>query len=255
MLERIKKKQLEGFKEFVLSMETTAPSKRTQIITAGVLEDPNFMFWVMKNMKTMDDFINLPADDVSEVLSSHPQIINVFAKAVFNLPKDQLDSIINSVPQFSSQIRDELSYLKEVNGGERESARYFLLKAVRKLQDQEKIHGFGWRLPAMDIFYPKMYEDGKTSIFFESGVLAATGEIHRSKRSSDWIHYYDTGKLLARGKYVEGMKCGPWEFYYGAGTLRAQGIYLNDLRTGQWKEWDRHNVLSEVLYKEGVRQN
>lgn len=255
MLERIKKKQLEGFKEFVHSMETTGTSKRTQIVTAGVLEDPNFMFWVMKNMKTMEDFMTLPGEDVQAVLSSHPQIINVFAKAVFDLPKDQLDNISSSVPKFASQIKDELSYLKEVTGGERESARYFLLKTVRKLQDEEKIQGFGWRLPPMEIFYPKSYPDGKTEIFFESGVLAASGETLRNKRSGSWIHYYDTGKLLAKGTYLEGAKSGDWEFYYGTGNKRAQGEYVNDLRNGVWQEWDRNNVLSEVLYNEGVRQD
>jgi hypothetical protein len=59
MLDRIKKKQADGFKEFVSSMETTGSPMRGQILTAGLMEDPIYMTYVMKNLKTFNDFLQL----------------------------------------------------------------------------------------------------------------------------------------------------------------------------------------------------
>lgn len=253
MLDRIKKRQLDGFKEFVQNMETTGLLKRQQIITAGVLEDPNYMFWIMKNIKSLPDILELPSEDVEKVLSTQSQVIGVLAKALFALPKDRIDGFVNSLPKFNSQVRDELSYINEVPPAELEGAKFFLLKTIRKLQEEEKIEGFSWRLPPMDIFYPKSFDDGKVEIFFESGVLAAEGEMLKNRRTGLWTHFYDSGKLLARGHYTEGLKEGKWEFYYGNGKSKAQGFYLEDNKNGAWKEWDRSEKCQEVTYNLGVR--
>lgn len=252
MLDRIKKRQLDGFKEFVQNMEITAAGKRQQIITAGILEDPNFMSWVLKNMKVMDDFLSLPSEDLEAVLVSHPQIVTIFAKAIKDLPTEKQDSILNSI-RFSSQIKDELSYLTTVEIAEREGARYFLIKTVRKLQQEEKIQGFPWKLPPMDVFYPKTYADGATEIFFQTGILAAKGEMLKNKRTGRWIHHYDNGSLLAKGEYTLGLKSGEWEFYYGNGKIRAKGLYFDDARGGVWDEWDRNGEKKEVYYRDGVK--
>lgn len=253
MLERIKRKQLDGFMEFVENMETTGATKRLQIMTAGILEDPIFMSWVMKNMKTFDDFLTLPADDLEFVLGFHPQIITILAKSLFEYPQEKKDDLTNSVAKYASQIRDELSYLKEVSPQEKDSSKYFMIKSVRKLQHEEVIQGFGWKLPPMDIFYPKSYSDGRTQIFFESSILAASGDMLKNKREGLWEHYYDNGKLLARGTYSDGFKHGEWEFYYSNGKPRAKGLYFKDERGEMWQEWDRNGVQTESLYREGVK--
>ena len=64
ILERIKKRHYDGFKEFVMNMETTGGSSRQQIFLTGILEDPVFMSHVMKNIHSFDDFVSLPSDEI-----------------------------------------------------------------------------------------------------------------------------------------------------------------------------------------------
>lgn len=253
MLERIKKRQLDGFKEFVQNIETTGLWKRQQIITAGVLEDPNYMFWIMKNIRTFESILDLPSEDIEKVLSLQSQMVGVIAKALVNLSKSEKDAFTNALPKFNSQIRDELSYMSEIPPSEIEGARFFLLKTIRGLQQEEKIEGFSWRLPPMDIFYPKTFDDGNVEIYFESGILAATGEMAKNKREGLWTHFYDNGKMLARGHYKEGLKEGKWEFYFGNGKNKALGNYEADNKHGIWQEWDRNDKMNEATYKQGVK--
>jgi hypothetical protein len=142
MLDRIKKRQLDGFKEFVLNMETTTASSRQHILMTGILEDPVFMTHVMKNVRTFDDFLNLPIDEIDLVLRSQEQIMGVFAKCVHGLESDTIGMLEGMIPKYISKLKDELSYLKEVSPSEKEGAKYFILKAIRKLQMQESIQVF-----------------------------------------------------------------------------------------------------------------
>lgn len=253
MLDRIKRRLLDGFKDFVLNMETTGLWKRQQIIITGILEDPNYMFWIMKNIKSLPNILELNSEDIETVLKSQPQTAGVLARAIYSLALEKRDTFVNSLPKSSSLIRDELSYLNDVPHSEQEGAVFFLLKAIRKLQEEELIHGFGWRLPPMEIFYPKQYEDGPVKILFETGVLAAEGEILNNRRTGAWTHYYDSGKVLARGHYSQGMKDGSWEFFFGNGKPKSQGMYFNDNRSGVWKEWNRQDECVEMIFRDGVR--
>lgn len=251
MLERIKKKQLEGFREFVMNLETTSLQSRGQIFTSGVLEDPMYMSWVMKNIRTFEDFMKLPADEIEKVLSSQESMVNVFVRALDdNSPLQSLETV---VPKLMSKIRDEKEYVKDVAPDAKISARSHIMKVARKLQSTEIIMGFRWQLPPMEVFYPKTFKDGLTEICFDSGVMAAKGMMEKNKRIGPWVHYYDNGRMLAQGDYLEGLKEGNWIFYYSNGKERAQGKYFVDQRHGMWKEWDREGVVAEVEYKEGVR--
>lgn len=254
MLDRIKRRHFDGFKEFVLNMETTGSTVRQQILMAGILEDPVFMTYVMKNVRTFDDFLNLPSDEMEKVLSHQDQLIGVFAKCVFGMPDEKIMEFESMIPKFFVKIKDELSYLKEVTPAEKEGARYYILKIVRKLQMGEYINGFRWEHPPQDLFHPKVWKDGKAQIYFESGVLAAEGEIVKGKRNSFWKHHYDSGKLLAEGEYLDGLKTGVWVFYYGNGNIKSQGRYRQDLKQGLWKEWDRAGNMTQAEYSEGVKK-
>jgi hypothetical protein len=252
MLERIKKKQLEGFREFVISLETTSPQSRGQIFTSGVLEDPMYMSWVMKNIRTFEDFMKLPPDEIEKVIASQESMVSVFVRA--------LDENTNSsqpletvVPKLISKIRDELEYVKDVTPEVKISARSHIMKVARKLQNTDLIMGFRWQLPPMEVFYPKTYKDGLTEICFESGVIAAKGMMEKNKRVGPWVHYYDSGRMLAQGEYLDGLKEENWIFYYSNGNERAKGKFFHDQRHGIWTEWDREGVLAEVEYKEGVK--
>lgn len=249
MLDRIKKKQLLGFKEFVQNMETTSGPKRVQIFMAGVLEDPIYMDWVMKNIRSFGDVLKLPSEEIEKVLMSQEQLMQLFAKSIIKENLDPLDLL----PRLGGKIKDELSYLGQVSDQEVDSAKAYILKITRKFQMEELILGFDWKLPPQDVFFSKARRDGPDKIHFDNGILAAEGEYLKAKRVGPWKHYYDSGKLLAEGEYLDGLKVGEWSFYFGNGELKSQGKYLQDQKHGLWKEWDRNGNVTELKYREGVK--
>ncbi len=255
MLERIKKRQILGFKEFVVNMETTGLQTRGQIFMAGVLEDPLYMSYVMKNIRTFDDLLGLDGDEVETILSQQDQLPGLFAKCFFGTGPEKVMELETLIPRFFGRIKDELSYLKEVTPAERDGARTFILKLARKLQLEERILGFRWSLPPQELYFPKQYKDGVAKIYFENGVLAAEGTYVKGRRIGEWQHFYETGALLACGDYINGEKTGNWIFHFSSGNKKSEGKYFNDQKHGSWREWDRNGVVSEVLFDQGVRKD
>lgn len=255
MLDRIKKRQADGFKEFVINMETTGAQGRSLIFTTGILEDPVYMSYVMKNIRTFKDFLELDSDQVEKVISSNDQVLSLFSKSLFGSEELSNLSLPLLLPRLSSHLKGELSYLSAITPAEQEGARFFILKLARKMQMEERIQGFSWTLPPQEIYLPKTIKDGPFKVFFESGILAAEGSSLKNRRTGSWRHYYDNGTLLGEGDYSEGLKFGVWIFYYSNGKMKAQGKYIADLKHGSWKEWDRSGLLVEVEYAEGVKNN
>ncbi len=253
MLERIKKKQLDGFREFVVNLETTSIASRGQIFTSGVLEDPMYMSWVMKNIRTFEDFMKLPSDEIESVLMSQNSIINIFVRALDGERETMQPLIETTIPKLLPKIKDEWDYIKDVSPDSKMGARSHIMKITRKLQMDETIMGFRWQLPPMDIFYPRTYKDGLTEITFDSGILAAKGVMEKNRRVGAWVHYYDNGRVLAKGDYQNGIKEGEWYFYYSNGNDRAHGKYFADQKHGMWEEWDRGGTSVQVQYTEGVK--
>jgi hypothetical protein len=255
MLERIKKRQYEGFRDLVTNLETTGLKSRSNILSMAILEDPVFMTYVMRNIKTFEDFLNLPSDEIEKVLASQDQIPTIFAKCIYGLDEEILFSFKSTMPRFFSRLVDELSYIKEVPKSEKEGAIFHLLKLVRKLQEDDKIQGFFWQLPPLEVFQPKVYKDGLVSIHFESGIVAAQGSYLKSQREGTWKHYYDTGKIFAEGEYSDGRKNGPWTYYFLSGAIKSKGLFKDDLKQGHWQEWEKSGEMIDVFYKDGVKEN
>lgn len=254
MLERIKKRQWDGLKDFVESIEVTGATQRQQIMMNGILEDPIFMRWVTRNVRSFDDFLNLSSDEVDKVVRASDAMLTVIAKALPVADEEELQKFAPCFPRVFGKLRDEISYLKDVPLPERESAQFFVLKTVRKLQREEAISGFQWQLPPQEVFHEKSsVKEGTLTITFEDGTVALEGEVLRGKRIGIWRHYYDNGRLLAEGNYQEGVKAGPWRFYFGNGELRSEGKYLNDLRHGAWKEYDRNGGVRTSEWSEGKK--
>jgi asparagine synthetase B (glutamine-hydrolysing) len=132
MLERIKKKQWVGLKEFVESVEVAPQGQRPLILLNGILEDPRFMQWVTKNMKGFQDVLNLPTDELTVLAGSHETMPKVLAKALAVAP-EEIGGLAKIFPRHFSKLREEIEFLSAVPAGEREAARNFVLKAVRKL--------------------------------------------------------------------------------------------------------------------------
>lgn len=254
MLDRIKKRQWEGLKDFVESVEVTGANQRQQILLNGILEDPIFMRWVTKNLRTFQQFLELPSDEIDLVVRSNDVMLTVIAKA---LPLETIDDIqkySTIFPRVFGKLRDEVSFLQGVCSAERETAQFFVLRATRKLQREEKIQGFKWLLPSREVFFEKPGErEGKIKIKFDDGTLAAEGELLKGKRIGLWKHFYDNGRLLAEGNYQEGIKTGPWIFYFSSGEKRAEGKYSSDSRHGKWSEWDRDGQRRETEWNEGKK--
>lgn len=254
MLDRIKKRQLDGLKDFVESIEVTGALQRQQIVMNGILEDPIFMRWVTRNVRTFDDFLKLSSDEIDLVVRASDAMLSVIAKALPVLGPDDVQKYEECFPRVLRKLRDEVSFLKDVPAPEREAAQFFVLKTVRKLQREEAIAGFAWHLPPAEVFQEQASaKEGTVSISFEDGTVALEGEVLRGKRIGIWRHYYDNGRLLAEGNYQEGVKTGPWRFYFGNGDLRSEGKYLNDLRHGVWKEYDRTGEVRVSEWSEGKK--
>jgi hypothetical protein len=254
MLERIKKKQESGFKEFVVSMESANSQRRTQIFTTGVLEDPLYMAYVVKNIKVFEDVLKLDPSDINSVLTLDKMII-FLAKALSDLNEEDLQKFEQLlIPKHVAKLREEL---KDLNGQvtvlEREGAKQFILMNVRKFQLEERIPGFAWSLPPKHLYVPQAYKDGPFMKFFEDGAKAVEGKYLKGKREGEWKHYYDKGSKFAEGEYLNGFKNGHWYFYYRDGKIRSEGIYVQDQKDGPWKEWDRDGNFVEVNYIEGVK--
>src|SRR5690606_21794084 len=172
MLDRIKKKQLNGFKEFVQNMEITSSSKRIHIFMTGVLEDPIYMNWVMKNIKNFSHVLELSSEDLEAVLMFQEQMVGIFAKSI---AKEDIDPL-SLLPRLGNRVRDELSYLGDLSPQEIDSARFYMIKMTRKLQMEEKITGFNWLLPPQDVFFNKHIKDeiGRASCGKECSCCWAT---------------------------------------------------------------------------------
>ncbi len=253
MLERIKKRQYVGFKEFVINLETTNLKNRIHIVNLAILEDPVFMTYALKNMKSYEDIILLPSFELEKIFNGNDQIVTLFAKSLVGSSDQHLINLKNVLPHYFKKISDEFNYLNGISSTEIEGARLHLIKIVRKLQLEEQINGFSWRLPPLEIFNLKIPNEGLNQIFFETGILAAEGLIFKTKREGDWKHFYETGKLFAQGEYSDGLKSGCWTYYFGDGSLRSRGFYNDDLKQGVWLEWDKNGEVTEAHYKDNLK--
>lgn len=253
MLDRIKRQQSQGFKDFVVSIETAHASSRSQILTIGILEDPLFMAWVLKNVKSFEDFLALPKEELLEIINSQDALMGILARAIQGMSEQKIEENFSVSPNFLKRVLSEVAYQKEPTILERETAKIYLLKNVRKLQALGEIEGFGWRLPPLILFEPQTHRDGRAKIMYDNGKLAAEGDYEKSKRTGYWIHNYDTGKIFAEGDYSQGLKTGAWVFYFGNGDIKAQGKFKLDQKQGLWKEWDRAGKCTEVEYSAGTK--
>ena len=245
MMGRIKKKKAQGFKELVINMESSSSEVRSQIFTSGYLEDPVFMAYALKNIRTFDDFLNLSSDDIFKVISGHGQLIRLLAKCLFGMDEKYFDSFYRAIPLLMGKLKDELKLLDHLSVPDREAARVQVLKVVRKFQLEERIDGFSWILPPDAVYVSQKLQEGECKILFENKTLLAQGSILKGKRSGGWMFYSTTGKLFAKGSYDHGLKTGPWIFYYGNGNKKAQGDFVQDEKSGLWLEWDREGHVME----------
>lgn len=228
-------------------------ASRYSIVVTGILEDPAYMQWVTRNMKSFEQFLEFTSDDIEQVMRSNDSMMMMLARAMKNLDWEKYSP---NFSRFQGKLKDEIGYLTEVSPAEQEKAQFFILKAVRKMQREEKIQGFSWELPDQVIFHaPQFPKEGVVQLKFIDGSIAAEGEVLKGKRIGVWKHFYETKKLLAQGTYQEDLKEGLWTFFYANGEKRSEGRFLSDSRHAEWKEWSRTGELSLSQWTDGKRES
>ncbi len=244
ILRRIKKKEFDGFKDFVRSLETTAHSKRVDIIQAAILEDPIYMIYIFKNMTNPGEVIELVNDSIDVFVKNLPNSMNTLARAFFGT--DKIEFIKNEVlPKgLAKDFEEELGLIKELKQSEKEAAGYLMIQTYRSLQEQEFIYGKPWDFPPANVIKEDSTarQEGHVITNFENGQVAAEGDFIKGKREGTWVHYYENGVIMARGNWREGMKEGEWTFWHANGKKKCQGIYREDVKEGNWLYFDRNGM-------------
>ncbi len=256
MLARIKKKGMEGFKQFVSNLEGTAPGKRMDIIQAALLEDPVYAEWAMKNIFSIERLLELPTDELIVLCQNLPSGMGLFARAFCNT-KEHVKVSSEVLPKpFNREYLDEAERFRGIDKSDELAAQSLLLKTLRDLQNRELLVGPIWHLPPSDVIGESkllVRPSGVAELKYSTDILAAKGELKNGRRIGHWQHFFVNGKLMAEGNYDNGFKAGEWIFYYLDGTLRGKGPFVGDNKQGSWQERDRNGIVSEILYEDGMR--
>lgn len=254
MLSRLKRRELEGFKEFVCNLEVTPESRRKEIIQLAALEDPIYTSWVIRNLTTASAVLKLSSDQINKVIKTIPSGLNTLAKAFYNT---EMIPFIKEQVLSRYMLSDFEEYLMAISGlkkAEQEGAQFLILKVVRELQRKEEIEGPFWSLPPISLMNEeKIIADCELEIKFDNGVVAARGSILKNQRHGIWEHYFENGQLMARGFYRSGLKNGGWEFWYLNGNTKAKGSFKDDNKHREWYEYDQAGILTLVQYEDGKK--
>lgn len=98
--------------------------------------------------------------------------------------------------------------------------------------------------------------DGMASLRFDSGTLAAVGEIRSGVAHGHWSFYEQGGQLYAQGSYIDGLALGEWTWWYASGQVRLRGDMNNGHRSGRWTEhYDdaANSKRSQIVYANGAQ--
>lgn len=255
ILPRYKKKEFEGFKDYVKILETTPKTKRTEKFLLATLEDPVYMSWVAKNLLDIHQILKLDSDSMKMILSELKLAERVLSFSFYQTAYEK-DFFQWLSPALKTKYQDELELLYDqktvIEEEKQEIAQFTLLSIFRQLQESNKLTHYPWRFPSLQVIKLNKVsvENGAYQLFFddEQKKLAMSGEMKNSLRQGEWLYYYTHGKLFARGHYHQDEKHGEWTFYYHDEKLKSQGQFEHDRKIGVWSEWDRSNHLTQTNY-------
>ena len=248
ILFRHKKKEMDGFKNYCQSLETMRPQKRTEAFLNATLEDPIYMEWISKNIVTIHHIIELPQEELEEIITHLGTGIKTFARALHQSPLEQ--KFLSGIsPKLVDKYNAEQENL-QVTELQKEECIFSVIKSFRKLQSNNKIQSHQWRLPELQVVKTPMNRgvSGDYRCTFENGITACEGPMKNDKRIGDWIYYYTSGDILAEGSYEKNIKEGLWTFYYINGKKRLEGEFKEDIRYGEWKEWNHRQEMNIIDY-------
>lgn len=258
ILLRFKKKEMDGFKEYVTKLEVVPRLKRPDKFLQATLEDPVYMSWVAKNLFDINKFLDFSSNSVELVFNQIKECHKVLLLAFHRTSLE--GKLLEVIPKnLLNNYKTEIEILQNapITTSKQEQAQTFIICTMRELQKKDLIYEHPWRLPPLHVV--KINKNAPTNglfeSFFEDGKTALRGLLRTSYRTGHWKHYYTTGLLLAEGDYDNDEKIGQWSFYYPDGKIKAQGAYDASKKTGQWKEWDRQGKEKIVDYNEISEEN
>ncbi len=257
ILSKHQKKGIEGFMKYVTFLESTAPEKVKEIISAGVLEDPVYLKWVMANMINFDYVMTLEEDDISMLAKSINNPIKTFVYAFYKNKNE--DTFINNKlgDKLQREYKDEREYTSEVKLSQQGTSQRIILETIRRLQREMNIQKYEWKIPDDKILTGHNYAitADEYEMDYDDGTPALRGSVERKLRTGEWQHFYPNGCLMAKGTYVDDEREGMWVFYYAVGKMKATGIFTESLKDGEWVEYDIDGNATTAIYNRGRKQN
>lgn len=253
-LTKHKKKGLDGFKNFVCSLEGMSEATRLKVVQVAILEDPVYLMAALTNMVGFDYLFRYQDSEAQKIFDAIPGDIKTLLFALYGHEKsDEFLAHLDTATQAS--YKEEKEYFKEPTIPQINTARNTIVKAMRGLQKDFQITNFDWQLPSNRIItgedFAQSESTGNFTLIYDNGKLALEGELEKKLRVGEWKHFYPTGSLMAEGFYVSSEKAGNWTFYYSDGSLKSKGEYRENLKEGQWEEYDRDGLMIHVHYKRG----
>lgn len=249
ILDRIKKQEYTGLKEFVGNLETTSSFKRKEIMALGMLEDPVYMHWVAKNIMNMDKMLEVSPDFYQSLVKRQESYVGVIARAIYQSKYEKI-YLESCLPPFVLRlVKEEFTNIKNLKPEEQVGAQYSLFRQLRRMQEADEVRDNPWRLPSKDILQRKDPDiNGVYEIKLENGKLAARGNLMGGKRTGQWTFYYEAGQVLAEGDFERGKKVGHWNFYYPEGKILFAGSFQDDNRFGIWSYYEPNGEKIEKEY-------
>lgn len=252
-LNRHKRKGIEGFKNFVMNLELFPSSTVREMIILGLLEDPVYLKYALKNRVTFNYLFELTQDDILLIISEFKNNLEVFAVALFGEEKEEF-FITNFLPPPMQRQYREVSELQALDPDKKDRARVMIMKKVFELEAKGELPQFSWLVPPQDVLLghsQKVTEEGELTQYYPDGTLALKGHVEKKLRVGDWEHFYPNGEIFAKGQYLSGEKTGSWRFFYPNGKLKSFGEYREDHKYGVWEEYKHDGSTLKIKYQDG----
>lgn len=253
MLDRHKRKGMEGFKYFVVFLETIAPSKQKSIIEDSLLEDPVYMTWIIKNMINENHLFTFDSKDTEAFFTGFSNALDLIIKAFSGTKLEQRITEEFLPKGLLKDYAEAKELITTISPSFRAQARTLIIERIRKLEEASKISEIPWKLPTQDIAFVEKNKirSGLYEKFYEDGAIALRGQLEKTLRMGEWEHYYSNGNLMAKGEYENSEKVGTWEFFHPGGQKKYVGSYDENLREGTWVEFDLSGKENQVIYARG----
>jgi len=94
-------------------------------------------------------------------------------------------------------------------------------------------------------FYLKGNKEGKSKVFYPSGVLSEEKNYKFAKLEGPFKQYYFDKKLKGEGAYKNDGLHGKVTYYYPNGVAAAQGNYVLGVKTGVWMYKEKDGKLKD----------